>query len=140
LFHQIEQERRSLALPGWLKGRHRELYAPLIAIASLADRDGDRKHVESLLTLAQWQLANRVTGSYQNEAIMNYLRCRLEKEDPYQARPGALAIALEGVLHKVSPEKLGHILGRGGFQRTRDQLGTYYIVTRERFAEWEAGL
>lgn len=140
LFHQIEQERRSLILPGWLKGRHRELYAPLIAVASLADCDGDRKFVGSLLTLAQWQLAHRAAGSYQNEAIMDYLRGQLEKNDPYQARPGTLALVLEDVLHKISPEKLGHILGRGGFQRTRDQRGTYYIVTRERFAEWEAGL
>ena len=140
VFGLIEQTRQEFTLPDWLVGRHRELYGPVLSVAALADRDGGLGLTSDLSAIAEHELPHRSGRSFESEAVLTLLREQLAKQDPYQARPGEVALLLEGKLgHRVTAEKAGHMLRRLGFERMRDAKGSYYLVTSDRINEVEGG-
>lgn len=137
-FNDIRKTRHELLLPDWLKARHRELWLPLFTIASLVDRDGDYQLSQDLEAIAYHELPHRAAGSLETERALNHLRRLLQDQGEIMVRPIQFANALDdSVAGRVSSEKAGHILRRLGFERRRDQAGTYYVVTREQLDEIE---
>lgn len=139
-FLHVQEVRQGLVLPDWLTGRHRELYMPLLAIATLAESEGTTSLKEDLLSLAYHELPQRTGKSFETEALMDVLRPMIAKANPLAARPGYVAFLLEdGLGSRVTAEKVGQMLRRLGFERCRDSTGTYYLVTSERLAELDGG-
>ena len=132
-FQLVREEARNLQIPEWLSGRHRELYKPLLTIASLAEKDVDCSFSQNILTLAEQELGDRSKHSIENETILEGLQVALGQHDEVTVRPRNIAWGVSQKLdRKISPEKVGTALHRLGFPRERVSKGTLYHVTREK--------
>jgi hypothetical protein len=127
--------KQSLVIPSWLKGRHRELYAPLLAVATLAEQVNDKLSAD-VLNIAKSELHGRPAFSLEEEAILCAARDILGGSPCADIRPRQLLspVATKVGRH-VTPERIGHVLRRFRFERNRDKDGTTYRVTKQRLEE-----
>ena len=132
-FQDIRQSMDALALPDWLTGRLRELYQPLLTIATLAEQRGGSGWVNDLLVRARKDRADRGGLSFRSEAILDFLWRRMQSEEELDFRPLEFVPCGESELgFRITAEQAGQALRRLGFPKRRDGRGTVYHVTRER--------
>jgi hypothetical protein len=126
-------------LPPWLNARARELWAPLLAIADLADDEtDDTPHRTALLTLAKEHVDDRATLSEEGEAVFKVLDDCLGSALSVMVRPRDLVDPLHKLLRwrdPPTPETVGQWLSRRfripKDKPPRDSEGVRYRVTRE---------
>lgn len=123
-------------LPEWLTARARELWKPLLAVASVADAeatDGSLGLVSDLLTLAREHVHERPGVSAEAEALLAVLADQLGTTTGAVVRPADLRERLRlrlGWRDGPSSEKVGAWLRRLGFRRLqKDRDGARYEVT-----------
>jgi hypothetical protein len=118
-WHEVAETSRTLALPDWLVGRERELWSPLLTVATLADREaGDLNLVADLLTLAREQGEDRAGLSDEAEALVWVLTEKLAGEAEIILLPGELCEDLKTALKlkdAPSPQRVGRWMKRLGF-------------------------
>ncbi len=140
----VAESRRTLALPDWLVGRERELWAPLLTVAHLAEADAgeDLGLTADLLGLAKVQGEEREGLSDEGEAVVSLLSDSLKRADSLTIRPADLCEDLTKALHldkAIRPERVGRLLKRLGFARApRGAGGVRYVATAERIATLRA--
>jgi hypothetical protein len=133
---EVRTAYEQVPLPDWLTARARELWKPLLAVASLADKDKGRLNITpDLLALARAHLLERSDVSAEAEALLALATERLGPAEKVSVRPGELADELKVRLKwKDTPtaEQVGAWLRRVGVRRVgRDREGARYEVTRE---------
>ncbi len=141
-FADVQAAYDGVALPGWLVGRERELWKPLLAIAGLVDRENNLLHLsDDLQLLAREQAEERSGFAPDTEALIDALeeRLELEHELSVRVRPGDLCQALQKSLNRerIASQSVGAMLRRLRFKqagrgRTGKGVGSLYVVTRER--------
>lgn len=135
-FQQVISTKKTVPMPAWLRARQRELFHPLMTIAWLAD---DRKKgplTEAVQSLAQQDSQHRSAPSFPDEAVYAACRISLNGGPCANIRPGELIERVERALgRRLTAEGIGHILKRSGFERNRDDGGTFYKVTDRRLNE-----
>jgi hypothetical protein len=138
-FNDVRRAWRELLPPAWLEGRHRELYAPLLTIAALADAQEDLGLTNDLLTIAEGELDERGGVSQDGEALFQMLGKWLSAKEAMTVRPKDVADGLSMWLDtKVTPEQAGQLLQRYGFPRDtppRDKDGMRYRVSRAELSQ-----
>ncbi len=131
-WREVREVHDAVALPTWLNGRARELWSPLLALASLADRENGLSLTPDLLALAREHVEDRPGASVEGEALLAVLTERLGLLEMITVRPGELAEALRSRLgwrDAPTPEQVGSWLRRFGFRRAgKDRLGARYDV------------
>jgi hypothetical protein len=144
----IEIHKQLLAtLPAWMTARNRELWAPLMAVASLVDQQSDLDISDDLLGLARESIA--ATGlSFEAENILAVLETRIDacyRGDPdtdmsnfdpisgiMRIHPERLREELEALLgRRLTAEWVATQLRALGFRRARrDKHGAVYEVSK----------
>ncbi len=138
---EVAHEFRSLQTPKWLNGRDRELWAPLLAIAVLIDREEQELNkpstFEALIRLAESLVAEQETISPESEAVLFLLEKQIGDKNTIEIRPKDLCDALEEILRrKFTPEAAAGILRRLGFDKLpHNRWGSRYQVTRRKMNE-----
>jgi hypothetical protein len=121
--------------PEWLRGRPRELWRPLLAIASAAE---DATVTEELLALARDHVIDRNELSPEAEALVALLEDRMMGQAEVTLYPSGLADGLKtrlGWRDAPTPELVASWLRRLGFRRLRQtREGSEYRVTAEQLA------
>jgi hypothetical protein len=137
-FREIRQAWDTLDPPPWLKARPRELYGPLLTIATLAEQEGDPSFLHDLLALAEAERGERGGASPDTEVLLQLLVTRLNAwpAPSLEIRPGALVDEMHELLggtaaRPVTAEQVGRLLQRLGFPRKRVSLGSVYAVSRD---------
>jgi hypothetical protein len=134
-WRQIREEYGHVTLPAWLNARARELWKPLLTIASLADRDNGLKITDDLLSLAKDHVEARDGTSSEAEALLAILGALIDGTVTGEivARPSELREPLRdrlGWRDAPSAESVGAWLRRLGIERKgKDRLGAKYLVT-----------
>jgi hypothetical protein len=128
-----------LELPGWLNGRDRELWRPLLTIAALIDKECNLDATKDLLKLAMASVSEREGLTLESQEIIAIIEQRLTGEW-VEIRPAEIAPLLEERLRlkekEISPQKVGYIMKRLGFTKLpRDREGMRYRVDRSRLAD-----
>ncbi len=121
-----------LALPGWLNGRSRELWAPLLALADLVAAEDQRLDLRpALLALARPDAEDRAELPEVAAAILAALEEKLHGVDSLVIRPGELVDDLKKALgYDLTPTVIGLRLKALGFTRDRGRKGgSWYPVT-----------
>jgi len=140
---EVAETYRTLTLPEWLNGRERELWRPLLAIASLADREaGDLDAGRDLLELAREQGQERAGLSDEAEALVSVLAEKLVGAAEIIVSPGDLCSNLQEALRwerAPRPETVGRWLKRLKVPRApRSAAGIRYTVTEALLTEIRA--
>ena len=131
-FPDIPPARDGLSVPDWLKGRHRELYMPLITIGALAENDGLSGVIEALLATAERECGDRNVLSDDLDAAIGIWRTLLNGSDAVSVRPKEFAKKMEEETRvKWTSARAGQMLRRYGFERNRVSHGTVYELTRQ---------
>ena len=155
LLHQLALERfrevlhawRTLPDPPWLVARARQLWKPLLVLASLADREAGRtlNLTETIRQAAQKQTRDRAQPSDEVAALVAVLKPRLQGVREVLLHPGDLVDDLKLRLHRdhVTAAWVGHLMRRNGFEkpeppRDRDADGVFYRITWERIEAIQA--
>jgi hypothetical protein len=125
---------RTLALPDWLMGRERELWRPLLAVASLADGEaGNLGLVRDLLDLAREQGQDRAGLSDEAEALVSVLTEKLAGAGEIILHPGDLCDDVKAALRwkdPPRPETVGRWMKRLKIPKApRGAGGVRYAVT-----------
>lgn len=129
-----------LRLPDWLRARDRELWLPLLQIASLVDDEAELGVFDDVLGLA-WESINQKGLTFDAEAIIGLLDSMLDGKDRLQIHPVDLVEGLEQSLNRrgrISPEWVAARLRNLGFKKAdppRDRKGVIYEVTAEKLSE-----
>ncbi len=121
-----------LTLPGWLNGRSRELWSPLLALADLVVAEDQRLDLRpSLLALARSDAEDRAELPEVAAAILAALEEKLGGKDSLVIRPGELGEDLKKALgYDMTPTVIGLRLKALGFTRDRGRKGgSWYPVT-----------
>jgi hypothetical protein len=140
---EVRDANQALVLPDWLVGRERELWRPLLTIATLADREaGDLNLVSDLLTIAREQGQDRAGLSDESEALVSVLDDKLVGASEMIVSPGDLCEELRAALRwkdAPRPETVGRWLKRLKIPKApRSAEGVRYIVTAAGLAEIRA--
>lgn len=129
----------TVTLPAWLNGRARELWRPLLAVATVADRENGLAIAPDLLTLAREHVRDRESVSAEGAALVAVLEELLGSEDRTVIRPGQCVADLQkrlGWRDPPTPHAVGGWLRRLGFPRAgKDRDGTRYEVTAARLRD-----
>lgn len=140
-WREVHEVYRTVTLPDWLNGRARELWRPLLAVASLADGENGLILTPDLLELARAHMEDRADISAEGEALLAILADRLGESPAIILHPGELTEDLRkrlGWRDAPSPELASAWLRRFGFSKARpprDRVGTRYEVTAERLRD-----
>lgn len=132
---------QTAALPAWLNARARELWRPLLAVASLADTENGLALTPDLLWLARAHVEDRTDISAEGEALLAVLADRLGESLAIILHPGELTEDLRkrlGWRDAPSPELVSAWLRRFGFSKAnppRDRVGMRYEVTAKLLAD-----
>ncbi len=138
-FRDVAETWRTLPDPGWLVGRERQLWRPLLVLASLADREagGTLTLVDTITEAAKRQARDRAAPSDEAAALVATLKARLKGAEEIRLHPADLVDDLKSKLHRdhVTPTWAGHLLRRNGFEKPkppedRDSEGVFYLITR----------
>ena len=137
-WREVQAASRTVPLPEWLQARARELWKPLLAVASLADQDG-LDVTPDLLSLAREHVEDRVEVSAEGEALLAELADQLGTLASITVRPGELAEPLRrrlGWRDAPTAAQVGAWLRRFGFRRRgKDREGARYEVTADHLRE-----
>lgn len=134
-WQEVAETYRTLTIPDWLVGRERELWRPLLAVATLADREaGDLNLVADLLTLAKEQGEERAGLSDEAEAVVSVLTEKLCGEREITVHPADLCDDLKSALRwkdPPRPETVGRWMRRLKIPKApRAAGGVRYIVSQ----------
>lgn len=128
-------------LPAWLRARDRELWSPLLQLASIVDAESSLSVFDDLLGLAEESVHEKGL-SFEADAILGLLESMLNGHDVLRIHPVDLVPGLEESLNrkgKVSPEWVGSRLRSLGFKKdediSRDRRGVIYKVSAEKLSE-----
>jgi len=128
----------NLKLPHWLAARDRELWGPLLQIATIVDDERrDKKNLfDSLLGLAKKSVKARGL-SFETDELLEILESVLDGEESIKIRPGELVDRLKDILdRKITPQQIGEKLRSLGFERyTRNKRGVVYEVKQAKIQE-----
>jgi hypothetical protein len=147
LMRHDEVRNSSPALPAWLKGRHRELYGPLLRVANLAKGSvGDtlRADIESL-AFAEVKRGDRGPTD-EGWALYDALTTALRAGEQVTVYPGKLVGPMRVYLGQppeprfpndgLMAESVGRLLRSHGFEPDkRKREGVPYTITRAAFSE-----
>lgn len=134
---EVRETYRTVILPEWLNARARELWRPLLAVASVADRENGLLLTPDLLALAREHVQDRDSLSAEGEALLAVLTERLDGAEGIIVRPRDLCEDLRkrlGWRDAPSAEAAAAWLRRLGFTKAkppRDREGVRYEVRRE---------
>lgn len=132
-WRDVRQAYDAVILPSWLNGRARELWKPLLAVASLADCENGLALIPDLHLLAREHVSDRPGVTAEGGALLAVLAAALDGAASVTVRPGELREPLRGRLgwrEAPSNEAVGAWLRRLGFPRGgRDRGGARYEVT-----------
>jgi hypothetical protein len=140
-WQEVREAYQTVALPAWLNARARELWRPLLAVASLADGENGLALTPDLLELARAHVEDRTDISAEGEALLALLTDRLGEALSVIVHPGELTEDLRkrlGWRDAPSPELVGTWLRRFDFPKAkppRDRVGVRYEVTAERLTD-----
>lgn len=136
---KVFQTLDSLPLPDWLTARDRELWLPVLWLASQIDNESGLGVFEDVINLAQ-EIVKSKGMNFETEALLSLLEEKLGGESTLQVRPGELVHDLEERLNrKIRPEWVGHRLKSLGMgQKHRDNRGQIYEIDAERLVEFRA--
>lgn len=145
-FGEVAAAYEGLQAPVWLRGRERELWSPLLALAKLIDTEAKLDLTEDILEIARSQVEERSDFSPDSEALLMVLEEKLGDSDSIQIRPGDLKEAMEAALNRkqpISSQAIGAVLRRLGFQRDKrgrlgKEVGSIYVVMRQRIEQLKA--
>ncbi len=138
-FQDVAEAWRSLPDLAWLVARERQLWRPLLVLASLADREagGALALVDTLTEAAKRQTRDRAAPSDEAAALVTILEERLCGAEEIRLHPADLVDDLKSKLHRdhVTPTWAGHLLRRNGFEKPkppedRDSDGVFYRIPR----------
>jgi hypothetical protein len=124
-----------LELPGWLNGRSRELWSPLLAMAALVV--GEAPDVDlrpALLSMARPDAEDRAELPELAAAILAALEDKLAGADALTIQPGELKEGVSKILgYEVTPNTIGLRMKALGFVRDRCRKGgSWYPVSQGR--------
>jgi hypothetical protein len=125
-------------LPEWFKGRTREVWGPLLAVAATADTLSASRFGDVLLSLAEADAKARPTVDEPGRATLQAVAALLGDDPTVVVRPKVVGEAVRAALgwERVSPEWAAHQLRSFGFSpMSKDREGARYLVTREHLAE-----
>ncbi len=136
----VAETYQARVLPEWLTARDRELWLPLLTLATLAERENADLGVgDDLLTLAQEQAQERAGLSDEAAALVAILVDKLNGEPEIIVSPGDLCDDLQGALklkEAPSPQRVGRWMKRLGFPAApRSAGGKRRRVTAEALAD-----
>jgi hypothetical protein len=137
---ELAEANHSLVIPDWLMARERELWRPLLVLATLAEREEpDLGLEEDLLLLAREQVEERAGLSDEAAALVRVLKEKLEDNSEVDVFPGELCGDLQDALKlkdPPSPQRVGRWIKNLGFPAApRAAGGKRRRVTAERLAE-----
>jgi len=128
-------------LPIWLRARDRELWLPLLSLASLADGESGLGLFEDVLGLASESVQERGL-TFEAEAIVGLLESMLDGSDPLLVHPVDLVEGLKLSLDKkqIGPQWIAGRLRSLGFKKAdphppRDNRGVIYEVKAGKLSE-----
>lgn len=134
-WREVVEAYRVFAIPSWLMGRERELWLPLLSVASLADAEGGLGLVEDLLSLAKEQREDRAGLSDEAEALLEVLEHRLNGQHEILCHPKDLCEDLGKQLRwdkPPRPETVGRWLRRLKLPKApRSAEGIRYQVSKD---------
>ncbi len=134
---EVQEAYDNLFLPEWLTGRVRELWKPLLAIATLADNEEPLGLFEDLLALARAHLESRDSISDDGAVLLDILEDMLQhqNEGEIEITPGELCSEIQQRLNvkDFSAQRVGGILRRLGFAKSgrRGGLSRYVIMEKK---------
>jgi hypothetical protein len=136
---RLFNEPAACLFPSWLRARDRELWGPLLRLASIIDQESGLNVSEDLLSLAKESIKDKGL-SFESEAILGRLESLLGDRDTLQLHPVDLVSGLQDALNRknVSPEWVAARLRSLGFKKAippRDAIGVIYGVTREKIED-----
>jgi len=128
-----------MSFPHWLLARDRELWAPILQLASLLDDESDSRLFADVLGLAQESTKDRGM-EFETEAVITILETRLDGQTSIKIHPGDILKELEGILNsKVHPVSVARKLRNLGFKSPgRDRAGVIYEIEASRLMEIKA--
>lgn len=125
-------------LPGWLRARDRELWSPLLSLASFADGESGLGLFGDVLGLASESVQDKGL-TFEAEAIVGLLESLLNTKDTLMVHPVDLVDGLGLSLDKkVGPQWIAGRLRSLGFKKadpSRDKTGVIYEVKAEKLSE-----
>lgn len=134
-FKSIRETYSNQQLPSWLVARQRELYCPLVAIATLADAEGADGAVDDLLSLAREEASERDTMPPDTGALLTMLQKRLSGAEGVVVRPVELAAEAGRDKVPLTSKRVGLLLDNWGFKKTtRDRYSVRYRVDADQLA------
>lgn len=139
-WREVRAACEALDLPGWLVARERELWRPLLVVATLAEREaGDLNLVADLLTLAREQGQERAGLSDEAEALVTVLSAKLNGAAEMVLSPGEVCGDLQAEMKlkdPPSPQRVGRLMKRLGFPPApRTAGGKRRLVRAEALAD-----
>lgn len=131
-WREVQARAATILFPDWLNARPRELWKPLLVLASIADEESNGLGIEhDLLALAREHIEDRDELSPEGEALLATLEARMNGSEAI-VRPKDLTEPLRerlGWQHAPTPEQVGAWLRRFGFRRTgKDRDGARYHI------------
>jgi len=132
---RIIERHNGLSLPSWMRARDRELWSPLLTLASIADEEGNLGVFDDVLGFARELLEGKGL-TFESEAILAQLEqwLAVSKQAAVRIHPGDLCSGLEAALNRrVTAEWVAGRLRSLGFKKDgRGARGVYYEVTMEK--------
>lgn len=138
---RFNEVQRTPSVPAWLQARPRELFGPLLTIATLADQPEDRGFRRDVLKVARRVVDERVDISEEARALFLAIERQLGNADTVTLYPKDLVAEVSDELglverDRMKPEAVAAILRRYDFPRLpHTKHGTPYRFTRADFVE-----
>ncbi len=136
----ILQGQKGANFPSWLRARDRELWAPLLQLASVVDRESGLGVFADILDVAKESLQDKGL-TFETEAILGLLESELVGMDTKNIHPVDLVEGLESALNKrgrVSPQWIAGRLRGLGFKKgdpPRDNKGVIYEIHADKLSD-----
>jgi len=144
-FRDVHCAETAFEAEGWLQGRHRELYKPLLALAAVAAQEGDASFQDDLIAAANTELQDRPGLPPEGFALFAALDEALGTSSETRIYPNDIANAMRSHLEQppemarsgdMTGQRVGPMLQRYGFPKLpRDRRGIPYRITRARWNE-----
>jgi len=132
-WQEVADAQAQFVFPDWLVGRERELWRPLLTIATVAEREEPSLGLlQDLLTFAREQGEERGGMSDEMEALLGVLTDKIGGAEQIEVSPADLCESVQAALHwnhAPDPRTVGRWLKRGKFPKRKTKDGARYSVT-----------